>query len=191
MWRSSWRSRLPSSRITAVIGFAGPALGEFLGHEIPWPDPALAALSLGVAGAGLALGWWAYGRRTMVLNTRTVKQRVPHLYGTLDQKFYFDLTYDYFIVKPYGRVAAALGEFDRAVVDGAVNGAARLWSVGSDVGSVFDKRYLDSAVNGLAVLVRSAGAQLRRIQVGRVQVYQGVMLVSLVLFMLLIVVKGA
>ncbi len=177
--------------ITAVIGFAGPWLGEFLGHGIPWPDPALAALSLGVAGAGLALGWWAYGRRSVVLNTRRIKQQVRHLYGALDQKLYFDLTYDYFIVRPYGRVAAALGEFDRAVVDGAVNGAAGLWRAGAEVGGVFDKRVLDGAVNGLAVLVRSAGAQLRRVQVGRVQVYQGVMLVSLVLFMLLIVVKGA
>ena len=177
--------------ITAVIGFAGPALGEFLGYEIPWPDPGLAALSLGVAGAGLALGWWTYGRRSVVLNTRRIKQRVRPLYGALDQKLYFDLTYDYFIVKPYGRVAAVLGEFDRAVVDGAVNGAAGLWRAGADAGGVFDRRVLDGAVNGLAALVRSAGAQLRRVQVGRVQVYQGVMLVSLVLFMLLIVVKGA
>jgi NADH-quinone oxidoreductase subunit L len=177
--------------ITAVIGFAGPALGEFLGHEIPWPDPGLAALSLGVAGAGLALGWWTYGRRSVVLNTRRIKQRVRPLYGALDQKLYFDLTYDYFIVKPYGRVAAVLGEFDRAVVDGAVNGAAGLWRAGADAGGVFDRRVLDGAINGLAALVRSAGAQLRRVQVGRVQVYQGVMLVSLVLFMLLIVVKGA
>ena len=177
--------------ITAVIGFAGPALGEFLGHEIPWPDPALAALSLGVAGAGLVLGWWAYGRRRVVLNTRTIKHVVRPLYGALDQKLYFDLTYDYFIVKPYGRVAAALGEFDRAVVDGAVNGAAWLWGAGAGIGGVFDKRILDGVVNGIGIVVRSAGAQLRRIQVGRVQVYQGVMLVSLVLLMLLIVVKGA
>jgi NADH:ubiquinone oxidoreductase subunit 5 (subunit L)/multisubunit Na+/H+ antiporter MnhA subunit len=88
-------------------------------------------------------------------------------------------------------VAAALGEFDRAVVDGAVNGAAWLWGAGAGIGGVFDKRILDGVVNGIGIVVRSAGAQLRRIQVGRVQVYQGVMLVSLVLLMLLIVVKGA
>ncbi|HZL04283.1 MAG TPA: NADH-quinone oxidoreductase subunit L, partial [Coriobacteriia bacterium] len=177
--------------ITAVIGFAGPALGEFLGHEIPWPDPALAALSLGVAGAGLILGWWAYGRRNVVLNTRSVKQRTRHLYGALDQRLYFDLTYDYFLVKPYGRLATALGEFDRVVVDGVVNGAASLWRSGARIGGAFDRVVVDGAINGTAVLVRSAGAQVRRIQVGRVQVYQGIMLVSLVLLMLLIVVKGA
>jgi NADH-quinone oxidoreductase subunit L len=177
--------------ITALIGFAGPVLGEFLGHEIPWPDPALAGVSLAVAGAGLALGWWAYGRRSMVLNTRPLKERARFLYGALDQKLYFDLTYDHFLVKPYAQVAAALGEFDRTIVDGAVNGAATVWRAGADLGGAFDHRFVDGAVNGVAVLVRAAGAQLRRIQVGRVQVYQGVMLVSLVLFMLLIVVKGA
>ncbi|MGB4593542.1 MAG: proton-conducting transporter membrane subunit, partial [Coriobacteriia bacterium] len=177
--------------ITAVIGFAGPALGEFLGHEIPWPDPAIGSVSVATAGLGLTLGWWFYGRRSVVVNTRPLKERFSYVYDPLSLKLYFDLTYDYFVVKQYGRLAEALSTFDRTVVDGVVNGAGAIWRVATDLGDAFDRTVIDGAVNGTAAFVRATGDRVRRIQVGRIQTYQGLMVAVLVLLMLALVVKGA
>ncbi len=177
--------------ITTVIGFGSPYFAQFLGHEGEWPAAAIALTSTAVAGLGLALGWWAYGRRTKVLNTRPLKQRAGFVYDALALKLYFDLTYDYFIVKQYGRLAEALSGFDKTVIDGVVNGAAAVWKAGTDVGSLVDTYIIDGAVNGSAALVKAAGARVRRLQVGRIQAYQGLMVAALVLLMLWFVVKGA
>ncbi|MDO8950866.1 MAG: NADH-quinone oxidoreductase subunit L [Actinomycetota bacterium] len=177
--------------VTSVIGFGSPYFAEFLGHEGEWPAAAIALTSTAVAGLGLALGWWAYGRRNQVLNTRPLKSRAGFVYAALAQKLYFDLTYDYFIVRQYGRLAGALSEFDRTVVDGIVNGAGAIWRAGADVGALIDRVVIDGAVNGVATLVRAVGARVRGIQTGRVQSYQALMLAALVVLMLWFVVKGA
>jgi NADH-quinone oxidoreductase subunit L len=177
--------------ITTVIGFSAPFFSEFLGHDGHWPDPAIAIGSSVVALCGLALGWWAYGRRHLVLNTRSLKQRAGSGYTVLEQKFYFDITYDYLVIRPYIRAAEALSRFDRDAVDGAVNGAAALWRSATEQAWSFDARVIDRLVNESARAARASGSALRRIQAGRVQTYQRYVLGALVLLMLWIVVKGA
>jgi NADH-quinone oxidoreductase subunit L len=177
--------------ITALIGFAGPALGEFLGHEIPLPELPMALTSTAVAAAGLGAGWFVYGRSTTVINTRAVKQRFPHAYGVFVNKLYLDLTYDYFVVKPYGQVAAALALFDTVVIDGVVNGAGALWRRFSAGGWSFDSTVVDGFVNGLAAIVKEAGASLRQIQTGRVRAYQTFVVGAVVLLIVWVLVKGA
>ena len=181
--------------ITATIGFAGPQLGGFLGHEIPWPDPVMAATSLAVGGSGLAVGWWAYGRTNVVLNTRSLKQRAGYLYDMLAQKLYFDLTYEHVLIRPFMRLTAALAVFDLKRVDGVVNGAASGWRMAAQAGAWFDARVIDGLVNALAAATGSAGATVRRLQTGRIQTYQRLAVGALVLIMftsvLLLVAKGA
>jgi NADH-quinone oxidoreductase subunit L len=176
--------------ITTVIGFAGPSLGAFLGHKIPWPDPTAAGISTVTAALGLTLGWWAYGRRSIVLNTRSLKQRAGYAYDILAQKLYFDVTYEYFIVRPFMRLAAGLAVFDLKRVDGVVNGAASVWDRVSRGSWAFDTSVIDGAVNGAAGVARALGDRARSIQTGRIQTYQRLALGALVLLLLLIVVKG-
>lgn len=176
--------------VTAVIGFGSPAFAAFLGHEGEWPALGMALMSSAVAASGLILGWFVYGRRTKVINTRAIKQRIDYAYGALENKLYLDLTYEYFIVRPYGRLAGWLGGFDGRVIDGAVNGIGRLWRALSSVGWRFDAGVIDGAVNGIGQFVKSAGGRVRRLQVGRVQTYQGLVVGVLVALMLWIVVKG-
>ncbi|MDT8434719.1 MAG: NADH-quinone oxidoreductase subunit L [Anaerosomatales bacterium] len=177
--------------ITAVIGFSAPFFSEFLGHAGHWPDPAMAISSSAVSLSGLALGWWAYGRTRLVLNTRSLKERSGHAYTVLTQKYYFDVTYEHFIIRPYMRAAESLSRFDGSAVDGAVNGAAGAWKRLTEVAWSFDGRVIDGFVNGVARAARASGGALRRIQAGRVQTYQRSVLGALVLLMLWIVVKGA
>jgi NADH-quinone oxidoreductase subunit L len=177
--------------ITAVIGFAGPSIGRFLGHEIPLPELGTALTSTAVAAAGLALGWFVYGRRSKVINTRALKERGQLLYGVLVNKFYLDLTYEHFLVKPYAQAAGALALFDGRVIDGVVNGAGRLWRRLSEGGWSFDASVIDGAVNGTAAIVKEAGASLRTIQTGRVRTYQLLVAGAVVLLVVWVLVKGA
>jgi NADH-quinone oxidoreductase subunit L len=177
--------------ISTVIGLAGPTIGEFLGHEIPWPDPLTAGISMLTAGAGLALGWYVYGRSTAVINTRALKQRYANAYGILANKFYFDLTYGFFVVGGYSAVTRTLATFDARVIDGAVNGAATLWRRAADGGWTFDRTVIDGLVNGSAAIVKEAGAVVRTLQSGRVRGYQTLVAGAVVLLVLWILVKGA
>jgi NADH-quinone oxidoreductase subunit L len=176
--------------VTAVLGFFGPTLGGFLGHEIPWPQLATAALSTAAAAAGVALGWWVYGRRTSVVNTQAIKQRFPHAYGVLANKYYFDLTYGYFVVGGYTALTRALAVFDARVVDGVVNGAAAAWRRMAAGGWTFDQRVVDGAVNGAATTVKAAGARVRTLQTGSVRGYQTLVAGAVVLLVIWIFVKG-
>ncbi|MBE0417713.1 MAG: NADH-quinone oxidoreductase subunit L [Coriobacteriia bacterium] len=177
--------------ITAVVGFTALGFSEFLGHAGYWPDPAMAIVSTLVAISGLAVGWWVYGRRHLVLNTRALKDRAGHAYTVLAQKYYFDVTYDHVIIRPYIRATESLSRFDRTVIDGVVNSAAVLWKTAAEVAWTFDGRVIDGLVNGTARAARASGGALRRIQAGRVQTYLRYVLGALVLLMLWIVVKGA
>ncbi len=138
--------------ITCVLGFASPAFAEFLGGEGMWPQPGIALPSLAVAAAGLVSGWWIYGRRGVVVNTRIYKERFARLYGILEQRLHFDTFYHQVIVEPFVLAARALAGLDRAVLDGAVNAAVAVWKRAAAVAWRFDDAALDGAVNGLARL---------------------------------------
>jgi len=189
--RSMLAPMMVLAAITAAVGFGGPALGTFLGHEIPWPAALTAAVSTMVAGAGLGLGWFVYGRRTSVVNTRALKQRFANPYGVLANKYYFDLTYGHFIVGGYVSATRSLAAFDGRVVDGAVNGVGWLWRRLADAGWRFDAIAVDGLVNAAAALVRKIGSSARRLQSGRVRSYQTLVAGAVVLLVLWILVKGA
>ena len=111
-----------------------------------WPALSIAVFAIGVGG-----GYLVYGRN--VLDRDRLRARHFHLYGVLEERFYFDWTYDGLIVKPFFVVAEWLSVFDRRRIDGAVNGAASGWSRLSDVlWRRSTSRIIDGAVNGLGRL---------------------------------------
>ncbi len=177
--------------ITTVAGFASTTYASLMGHEGEWPSIPFIALSVGVAGVGIFTGWWFYGRRSVVVNTRVWKERFGYAYSALSLKLYFDLTYDYLFVQGFMSLSEKLAVFDHRVIDGVVNGAARGWVIASGGSWRFDQYVIDGAVNALATVSRKAGTQLRRIQTGRLQSYQRLVLAAVVLLMVYLVSKGA
>jgi len=177
--------------VTTVLGFVSPGFAEFLGHEGEWPALSIATMSTVVALAGIGVGWWMYGRTSVVVNTRAYKQRMGIAYGALVQKLYFDTVYEAVFIKPFMLTAEALAWFDRTVIDGVVNLVARGFVLLTSVSWKFDGSVIDGVVNGVGSLSRFAGGRLRRIQTGRLQSYQRLILAAVVVFMLYLVVKGA
>jgi NADH-quinone oxidoreductase subunit L len=177
--------------ITTVIGVSSPAFSHFVGHEGEWPAIGMALTSSAVGLAGIAVGWFVYGRRSVVLNTQTLKQRGRPVYDALTRKLYFDLAYDRLIIQPYIALTRMLAWFDAHVVDRVVNEAGRAWVALSERSWTFDARVIDGSVNGLARIVREVGVRARSLESGRVQSYQRLVLGAVVLLMILVVVKGA
>ncbi len=167
--------------ITAVIGFASVAFAGFLGHEGEWPEVGLAAASTLTALGGIGAAWWVYSLGGV--DTEALKARLKVPYDVLVQKYYMDALYEAAFVKPYEAAARALAAFDLGVIDGAVNGVATLWVRATQVSRNFDVNVIDGAVNGAADAVVEAGGKLRRLQTGRVQSYQRLIVGGLVLLL--------
>ena len=156
--------------ITVVIGWTQPLFMEFLGEHGAWPDPLMAGLSLAVFAVGAGGGYLVYSKN--VIDRVALRARYYRLYGVLRNGFYFDWTYNGFIVQPFFAIGAWLSAFDGRRIDGAVNGVASVWSRVSDSMSAGDARIIDGAVNGLGRFVQRSGARMRKLQVGRIQSYQ-------------------
>jgi NADH:ubiquinone oxidoreductase subunit 5 (subunit L)/multisubunit Na+/H+ antiporter MnhA subunit len=115
-----------------------------------WPELEVALPSLSVAAVGLGVGWWFYGRRGVVVNTRIYKQRFHLIYGALERKLFFDSIYSSVIIRPYRALADVLAVFDRKGLDGAVNLAVAAWSRASVHAWRIDDAAIDGVVNGVA-----------------------------------------
>ena len=111
----------------------------------------------------------------------------PEKYAETDHKipevslsfhhFYFDVIYEKLIAQPMLWIAGGFSWIDKKVVDGAVNGIANLVVRNetdhtlSGLSRKFDESIIDRLVNGLATGVLTIGAAVKRIQLGKVQLY--------------------
>ncbi len=101
----------------------------------------------------------------------------------------------YFVDELYGRVFVggvfALGRIadwlDRRVIDGLVDGAARLARGVSRLAIVFDEGAVDGAVNGIGRAHLSVSSVLRRLQTGRIYNYALAVVLGVVLVIMLAV----
>jgi NADH-quinone oxidoreductase subunit L len=127
---------------------AGP---EAAGHASPW---LLAGLSLAAAGAGIGAGALLYLRWRDV--PELLAARFQPVYRLLWNKYYVDELYWDWIAGPLMRLSTFLWRgFDVTIVDGAVDGVARLLERGS-----FGVRRLQTGVVFNYVLSILAGAVL-------------------------------
>jgi NADH-quinone oxidoreductase subunit L len=147
---------VPAALLGLVVGlppeggwihrFLEPVFFELEQEPFSWlgQGGALMAVSLALVIVGLVVAWWLYIRQTDVPGR--IAERVPWAYRASLNKVYLD---DIYAVVPIGATlgfATWLWTFvDAKVIDGAVNGVARLWGW--------------------------TGDRLRPIQTGRVQNY--------------------
>jgi NADH:ubiquinone oxidoreductase subunit 5 (subunit L)/multisubunit Na+/H+ antiporter MnhA subunit len=158
-----------------MIHFASPVSTPNL---TPWHFPAMISsfivASLGIGGAVLFYSRWR------VFNAEPFAQKFSLLYNLFVNKWYFDKIYHAIFVKPTMSLAYNIAKFDRTVVDGLVNGVAKMTLSLSRIGSLFDKAVIDGMVNSLAQTVFNTGVKGRQFQSGRLRQYLAVLAVGVV-----------
>lgn len=95
------------------------------GHETGGMNYTVMALSTLVAFAGIGLAYVIYIKENKILPAAVRSQFTP-LYKLLLNKYYIDEIYDVVFVKPSLAICRLLFRFDGSVIDGLVNGAAKV-----------------------------------------------------------------
>jgi NADH-quinone oxidoreductase subunit L len=165
-----------------------PILGEFSSHwfkyfiigsllekpetpEFSW-IPLL--ISLGVALGGLALGWLVY-KDYKAGQPDPLQKPLGPVYTLLQNKWYFDEFYNFFVVKPVIWISEVFTYrwMDKGLIDGILHfiGKLPIW-IGDFLREKFDKPFINEFLgDGTAAVFQKAGHELRYTQTGRIQTY--------------------
>jgi len=156
-------------------------IGSFLsGHEPAGhhgPSYPVMAASLVVAGAGILISYGTYVKSWIA--REAFSSRLGPIYRLLYNKYYVDEIYLRFIIRPLILLTRGLFAFDLGVIDGGVNGSARLTVGWSRAKRWFDIHVVDGAVNGVGNVTQFAGSVFRRAQTGYLQQYALMIIIGL------------
>jgi NADH-quinone oxidoreductase subunit L len=125
---------------------------------------ALIAVLIGLTFALLA---YYYGK----LDPEDAREQFPGVHRFLARKWYFDELYSAVIVRPGLAIAGWCRNFDLKIIDGLVNGVAKVGVVFSRQSGRFDNGVIDGLVNLLADVSYNVGAWLRNLQTGYLRSY--------------------
>ncbi len=183
------------SVIAGIANIPGVTLGslrnfsEWLGvrevvmgdHHAESMDLSTAAVGLGVALAGIVVGWLIFSRDAETQKARD-RLEIPLLYPLLRAKYYLDHVALGLVATLKGPVAKVVNWTNQYVIDGIVNGAGAVAMLLSRfVYGGIDQRGIDGLVHGVTMVTDSAGGALRRLQTGRIQQYAAGVVTGLVL----------
>ncbi len=172
-----------SSRFSAWLDPLLFRLHPLAAHaSVSWMEYALMVFSVFWAlGAG-ALAWTIYGRDPTWSRAKTFVQRFPNLFRWVHNKYFVDEFYEAALIGPCKRLGEMLFTFDGRIVDGAVNGVARVLLVASELLRWVDVHIVDGLVNFVAWTLQQVSLGFKTLQSGRVQNYAYVMFLGFLLF---------
>ncbi|MDX1534457.1 MAG: proton-conducting transporter membrane subunit, partial [Thermoplasmata archaeon] len=153
------------------------------------PNSFLTYISLLGVAAGLGWATLIYRMGVISPDALTAGPGRKAVHTLLQRRYYLDDAYDSIGQQVVYGLARFSDWFDRKIVDGAVNLAARLtlWAArGTDL---VDRRAVDGVVNSISLRTFRAGWSLRRGQTGQVQNYVAIIVIgaAVVLFLIQIV----
>jgi NADH-quinone oxidoreductase subunit L len=140
----------------------------------------MAALSVLVAFAGIALAWSMYYRKSEKPALWAAK--FSGAYAALLNKYYVDELYDGLFVNRSKDAGGGLWKFDARVVDGGVNGSAWLTVRAALVSGWADRWIVDGLVRFAGAFVKTFSWPVRLVQTGYVQKYAMLMLLGVLFF---------
>jgi NADH-quinone oxidoreductase subunit L len=120
-----------------------------------------------LVGLAFALVIYYYGK----LDPDDAREQFPGVHRFLSRKWYFDELYSAVIVRPGLAIAGWCKNFDMKVIDGLINGLARVNVSLSRQSGRFDNGIIDGLVNLLADVSYRVGAWLRGLQTGYLRSY--------------------
>jgi NADH-quinone oxidoreductase subunit L len=140
-------------------------------HHPEAPDWGLAAIGLGAAVLGIALGWVLFSKDAETQEERD-RLDIPVLYPLLRARYYMDHVAWGLVNFTKGPAARAMNWVNTYILDGIVNGVgAAVMALGLFVYGGLDQRGIDGFFNGLAMASDAAGSGARKLQTGKVQQY--------------------
>jgi NADH-quinone oxidoreductase subunit L len=165
-----------------------PVLGEFSSHWFKYfiigsllekPEAVTFSwipltISLVVALGGLALGWLVY-KDYKAGQPDPLQRPLGPVYTLLQNKWYFDEFYNFFVVKPVVWISEVFTSLwmDKGLIDGILHfiGKLPIW-IGDFLREKFDKPFINEFIgDGTAAVFQKAGHELRYTQTGRIQTY--------------------
>ena len=164
--------------ITAAVATAGETAEHAVSHETA--HTIATWLSIFVAGTGILLAYLFYYKKSLSANK--VSKSLSSIYSLLRNKYYFDEFYGASVIRGVLGLSRASAKFDEKVVDGAVNGTAKVSLYISRLSRWFDDNIVDGAVDGTAFISELLGSRLRRIQTGKIENYVTFLLVGILIF---------
>jgi len=158
---------------------AGYASFVYFGHpHHADPNVLLMLFSLVVASSGIGLAYLMYYKKS--ISYEAMGARFKGIYTLLLNKYYFDELYMATIIKPVYRLMEVMFTFDQKVIDGMVNGAAKVTMIWVWLMEKFDIYIVDGAVNGAGYISMAFGKIIRRTQTGQLQTYALVIFIGAV-----------
>jgi NADH-quinone oxidoreductase subunit L len=146
-------------------------------------NPILATISVLIAGSGIGITWAYYqGRLPQGLSSRNALAGAGKRF--LVNKYYLDYLYENIIVAGIkGPIAAGVYWFNQNVIDNVLNYTGKgAQAAGRFTYNYLDQKGVDGLVNGLATITGDSGAEVRKLQTGRLQFYALMLVVAVVLF---------
>jgi NADH-quinone oxidoreductase subunit L len=168
---------VPAHAGTPAEGHSAGAGGAEGSHAL---ELGLMFFSVLLAVLGISVARHLYVTRPALSNALADRFAGPH--RVLLNKYYVDEFYDATAVR--GVVGAAKGSwlFDRAVVDGAVNGSGWSTRFMAWLSGVLDRYVVDGLVNLVGGIMSEASHGFRRMQTGLIQNYALLMMVGVFAF---------
>jgi len=151
-------------------GHAGAAHGAHAAHHEVALEWGLMLASVAVAGAGFLIAYLLYYARRLSPDT-IAGIAAGRPYTVLYNKYYVDELYQAVFVRGALLLSRAGAWFDATVIDGVVDGSARLTAAVSWLNGLFDNHVVDRIVNVLADGTFDLGTRLRRVQTGGINAY--------------------
>jgi len=175
---SSWgiMSFLEQARAPVIANGISPGLWwpavvlppEYLSHEAAIHHQAtwlaFGAALIGFLGAVMLYGW-------RVVTPAAFARLFLPLYVLFQRKWYLDELYETIFVRPALALASVAAWFDRVIIDGLIDGFARVVTLVARLEDLLDRWFVDGAVNLIAAGVFRLGLLLRRVQTGLLRQY--------------------
>ncbi len=168
-------NRIESFLEPAIL--AGTHAEASVAHGEAGTEIAFASISIAIAVAGLLLAYWFYMQKPELPSK--LARNFSAAYRVLYNKYYVDELYNATMVGGTLKTSDGCNVFDARVVDGAVNGSARLTLLSSFISDLADINLVDGAVNLVGTLLEKLSGIFRRLQTGLVQNYALIMLVGI------------
>ena len=140
-------------------------------------------LSLLVASLGLLFAFLFYQWKK--LDADKLADKIKPLYNLSLNKWYFDEIYDATFVAFTLGISRVFAWIDAHIIDGIVNGSAKVTKHISSFSGRFDNVVVDGMVNSTAYISGFIGLLFRRLQTGKVQTYIVLVVFSLVIILFL------